>query len=89
MANTAHPVTGPTIHCNETHVPDNGGAAAIRQTDHMAAYPSKDQGRFSGATPDQNDMPGAPLALRKEYPKHAGEAAEIHGPLKAKFNGAR
>jgi hypothetical protein len=91
-------VTGPVIHCNETHVPDNGGAAGIKPEGSMASYPSKDQGCFRGAqtagelTASQSGS-GGPVdheyLLRKTYPKHGGEAAEIHGPLKAKFNGAR
>ena len=97
MANEAHPVTGPTLTCNETHIPDMGGAGAIKAAgSKRATYPSKDQGCFRGAeTAGQltatQDGSGSPTdhgyLLRKRYPKHAGEAAEIHGPLKAKFNG--
>jgi hypothetical protein len=98
MAEHKTSVTGPTLDCNETHVPDMGGAGAITQKGSMAAYPSKDQGCFHGAqtagelTATQCGS-GEPTdheyLLRKEYPKHGGEHAEIHGPLKAKFNGAR
>ena len=87
MAEHETSVTGPTLDTNSTHVPCMGGAGGVEREASTAAYPSKSQGCFKGATPVQDDMPGAPLALRKSYPKHAGEAAEIRGPLTAKFNG--
>lgn len=83
-------VTGPVLHCNETHVPDNGGAAKIKADGaggFKGLYPHQDQGRFVGGQPTCSDYPGEPLHLMKSYPKHSGENAEIHGHFKSKFNG--
>jgi len=78
MAEHKTSVTGPTIHCNETHVPDSGGAAAIKSEGHKAAYPSKSQGTFrplktAGELTASKAGPGGPedhkYFLAKSYEK--------------------